>query len=89
LVFFQWHGDVVAEGGGLIISKLIDWKKQKKKPISQVLQLQLNFSCFCFAFFGFLVFFFKNLAYFGNGSDFFSFLLLISALIKEAITTLT
>jgi len=71
LVFFQWRGDVVEDGGELIVSKLIEWKKQKKKPISQVLQLQLHFSCFCFAFFGFLVFLIFFLACFGNGSDFF------------------
>ncbi len=54
-VFFQWHGDVVEDGGGLSISKLIEWKK--KKTISQVLQLQLHFYRFYFSFF-FLFFFF-------------------------------
>jgi hypothetical protein len=48
-VFFQWHGDVLEDGGGLSISKLIEWKK-KRKPISQVLQLQLHFSRFYFPF---------------------------------------
>jgi hypothetical protein len=39
----------VEDGGGLSISKLIEWKK--KKPISQVLQLQLHFSRFYFSFY--------------------------------------
>ncbi len=74
-VFFQLHGDVVEDGGGLSVSKLIEWKKKKKKPISQVLQLQLHFSRFYFAFISIYFSFFPP--FFGNGSDFFSFLLLI------------
>ncbi len=57
-VFFQWHGDVVEDGGGLSISRLIEWKKKKKKPISQVLQLQLHFSRFYFSSIFFIFSFF-------------------------------